>query len=506
MTSKTRLTLDLKDSQSFDTLILHRGDSKSRVIEIELTDNHAPVTLTSGMSATINASTNGIVVADGEKATVDTANNIISFTVTDNMTSLPGQSKISITVTEGESVITAQTFRAIVTDAVINEGSKFEPTGGTVKQFMDEVTAARGNADNLKEALSLKIDNDIYDYINITLQCDVEAYYYKYSDGSKISNENCKSVYISCNAGDKFRISGKTAGNTALAVFFDTAKNYLSAVCYGSVTDYVDEIVNIPTDCCYAAFTSYGTDLVVKKYQPTGNKLTEKIAQSFDDINYLKSNFTYLKGKSLYVDGDSIMYGYGSDGYAVGEFLRDKYGMTLAKGAVSGATLAVKADSDNSICTRLTALSDIYDYIIFDGGVNDVSQDITLGEITNHYKGGYDTTTTIGALEQICYTLVTNFLTVKKLFVFTHKIVNVSNPVMSDKMITCNNAIKSILNKWGIPYVDLYNECNLCAINDTINNAYFKLNSEGVGDRVHPTKDAYAKFYMPLIEANIKAL
>lgn len=158
MTSKTRLTLDLKNSESYDNLILHRGDSKSRVIEIEITDNHAPVTLTSDMSATINASTNGIVVADGEKATVDTANNIISFTVTDNMTSLPGQSKISLTVTEGDTVITAQTFRAIVADSVINEGSKFEPTGGTVKQFMDEVAAARGDYDNLGIALNSKAD------------------------------------------------------------------------------------------------------------------------------------------------------------------------------------------------------------------------------------------------------------------------------------------------------------------------------------------------------------
>ena len=156
MTSKTRLTLDLKDSQSFDTLILHRGDSNSRVIEIELTDAHAPVTLTSDMSAKIDASTNGVVVADGEQATVDTDNNIILFTVTDKMTSLPGQSKISLTVTEEESVITAQTFRAIVDDSVINEGSKFEPTGGTVKQFMDEITAARGDFKNLAVAMGSK--------------------------------------------------------------------------------------------------------------------------------------------------------------------------------------------------------------------------------------------------------------------------------------------------------------------------------------------------------------
>lgn len=159
MKSKTRLTLDLKNSESYDNLILHRGDSNSRVIEIELTDDHAPVKLTSAMSATINASTNGIVVADGEKATVDTANNIISFTVTDNMTSLPGQSKISLTVTEGDALITAQTFRATITDSVINEGSKFEPTGGTVKQFMDEIKAARGDYDNLNARFDSKLDN-----------------------------------------------------------------------------------------------------------------------------------------------------------------------------------------------------------------------------------------------------------------------------------------------------------------------------------------------------------
>ena len=191
MTSKTRLTLDLKSSESYDNLILHRGDSNSRVIEIELTDAHAPVTLTSGMSAIIDASTNGIVVADGEKATVDTTNNIISFTVTDNMTSLPGRSKISLTVTEGVTVITAQTFRAIVTDSVINEGSKFEPTGGTVKQIIDEVAAARGNYDSLNARFDSKenIDNKIKDKSKITDKnvnypsiAYLLAYYYNFEE------------------------------------------------------------------------------------------------------------------------------------------------------------------------------------------------------------------------------------------------------------------------------------------------------------------------------------
>ena len=172
MISKVRLTLDLKESQNFDTLILHRGDSNSRVIEIELTDAHAPVTLTAEMSATISASTNGVVVADGETAMVDTDNNIISFVVTDNMTSLPGQSKISLTVTENDTVITAQTFRAIVVESVINEGSKFEPTSGTIKEFIDEILAAIGSNKNLKDALDKKENKS-----------------YKISDKTKINDE-----------------------------------------------------------------------------------------------------------------------------------------------------------------------------------------------------------------------------------------------------------------------------------------------------------------------------
>lgn len=250
MTSKTRLTLDLKDSQSFDTLILHRGDSKSRVIEIELTDNHAPVTLTSGMSATINASTNGIVVADGEKATVDTANNIISFTVTDNMTSLPGQSKISITVTEGESVITAQTFRAIVTDAVINEGSKFEPTGGTVKQFIDEVAAARGDFDNLNARFDTKADksttlagygitdaytkDDIDPSINV-LQKVIEPV----KNLISLTTVDTKSdLSATIDGDDTISVSGKTTG-TSKTVYFYVNQITLPAGTYYLHKDFV---------------------------------------------------------------------------------------------------------------------------------------------------------------------------------------------------------------------------------------------------------------------------
>ena len=71
--------------------------------------------------------------------------------------------------------------------------------------------------------------------------------------------------------------------------------------------------------------------------------------------------------------------------------------------------------------------------------------------------------------------------------------------------------IKSALEKWGIPYVDLRKETTLAAINQEINNSYFahKFDEKGydlVGDGTHPNRSGYEIFYVPLIEAKLKSL
>lgn len=288
-----------------------------------------------------------------------------------------------------------------------------------------------------------------------------------------------------------------------LVVFFDDNDNLLSyeLINEGGIAKVTEQIISIPTSATTAivnhanntppiAVSGIKTEVVT-----IGQKLSDLITELLP-----------LQGKSIYVDGDSIANGAGSGNYAFGEFLRDKYGMLLTKGAVNGATLLVDDTHTNSICKRITQLSAEYDYIVFDGGINDVSQGLPLGSRTSHYNGGYDITTTLGALEEICYYLTINYFTAKKLFIIVHKVLEVGNAVIPTKERDMFNAIKEVLQKWGIPYVDIYNDTNLGAFNSDINNAYFKLNSSGVGDRVHPTKDAYAKFYMPIIEAKIKTL
>ncbi len=366
----------------------------------------------------------------------------------------------------------------------------------------DEINKSSNNpiANSAVATAFIYEENPVLSLLSVTMQSDS----YCTKSGKILSHTS-----FTCT--DKIDLAGYSAlsitsayGYAApLIVFFDKGDNVLSyeLINDSAIVTVTDQIIDIPATATTAIVNHANNRPAISVYgiKTVAVSLNQKLGEVITELSQLKS-------KSLYIDGDSIMYGYGSAGYAVGEFLRDKYDMLLTKGAVSGATLAIKADSDNSICKRIISMTGDYDYIIFDGGVNDVSQNLTLGSMTSHYKGGYDTTTTLGALEQICYYLVTNYLTAKKLYIFTHKIINVSNPVTPDKMTNYYIAIKSVLNKWGIPYVDLFSECNLYALNDTVNNTYFKLNSSGVGDRVHPNKESYAKFYMPLIEAKIKNL
>ena len=124
-----------------------------------------------------------------------------------------------------------------------------------------------------------------------------------------------------------------------------------------------------------------------------------------------------------------------SSGSSVGEYLRDKYGMTLTKNAVTGTTLAVRDGRTDSIYERMTVLSGDYDYIIFDGGINDNSaksnNDPTpkapTGEVTGSFDpeaqdDSIDVSTTVGALEAICRFLVLNYPDAKKLFVISHEL------------------------------------------------------------------------------------
>ena len=199
---------------------------------------------------------------------------------------------------------------------------------------------------------------------------------------------------------------------------------------------------------------------------------------------------------SAYYDGDSICYGANSSGNSYPDMIAKRNEMYMTKKAVSGTTIAKRDGYTNSILERVKAMTADYDYIVLEGGYNDCVQKVPLGTITTGYQTDVDESTFIGAMESICKFLCTNYFEKKKLFIVPHRTLNTEVNSYYDSAIT-------VCKKWGIPTIDLRDECNLIPfIGETVQTQYF----EGANTGVHPTEQGYRVFYVPKIEGRMKTL
>lgn len=160
MEVRYKLTLELSKIKKYEYLEAHRGDKNSRIIDCTLTANDVIVPLTTDMTATFDAVTENVIVADGMSATVDTSTNEIIIPLSEEMLSVPGLMKIDLKVSEGDTLITAQTIGVKVGDSAINNNSKFDSAGGTIEQLL------KNKIDNVDGAVKLaNLAQEILDYI-----------------------------------------------------------------------------------------------------------------------------------------------------------------------------------------------------------------------------------------------------------------------------------------------------------------------------------------------------
>ena len=212
-----------------------------------------------------------------------------------------------------------------------------------------------------------------------------------------------------------------------------------------------------------------------------------------------------LKDKKIYCCGDSITLGVGNNNKSYIDIIRENNSMQLTKDGIGGSTLVVRDGRNDAIVTRIENLSNTttYDYIIVQGGINDSFNNDTIGTITDNYDGTYDTTTLIGAVEKICYELITKFPTSKKLFVLSHRLISIVTGKESNaNQRTFWNTIIDVLNKWGIPYIDLM-KFPFASYNSDYYNNYFDDN-QNIG--LHPNNDGYNLGYVEQITNKLKEL
>ena len=232
--------------------------------------------------------------------------------------------------------------------------------------------------------------------------------------------------------------------------------------------------------------------------------LSEKMLHQINEAR-IKS----IWGKKIGLDGDSICIGYGAAG-GYGKIISSRNGMTYINRAESGATITYGTTFDGGsnrhwICTSVENLPTDSDYILIEGGVNDVANNVPLGTLSQGFpvKGTGDTldkTTLIGAMEYLCRDLVTIFAGKKIGFLFVHGIFNDSN-YFPQWHTQYKPAMISVLNKWGVPFLDL--ESSVPPLNQIQS---LKETYTNNGDGWHPNEFGYKVFYCDKIESWLNTL
>lgn len=211
------------------------------------------------------------------------------------------------------------------------------------------------------------------------------------------------------------------------------------------------------------------------------------ITQSFFNGGYS------LNEKKILILGDSINYGSSwRNGFA--DVLMEEYpNAEVLNAAYSGRTLA-----NNQIYSGLTLAQQnnfVADYILINGGINDLTRSVALGEITTDYNtSALDTTTILGGLEYLFANAQSVMPTAKIVFFNTQK----STTLDLATQKTTWSKINEVCQKYGVVYVDIFNEGNY---NPYINGHKTTFTTDGI----HLTEIGYRKFWPMIKNALINA-
>lgn len=118
-----KITLDVNDTRAYTVLNAHQGDSKTRFIDITLTDSGNVITLSSDYVATVKASINNKTKAVNT-AVVDATNNVVTVELTKTMLDTPGLLNCEVILQEGQQFVTSATFTVKVAESVISDESE----------------------------------------------------------------------------------------------------------------------------------------------------------------------------------------------------------------------------------------------------------------------------------------------------------------------------------------------------------------------------------------------
>lgn len=170
------------------------------------------------------------------------------------------------------------------------------------------------------------------------------------------------------------------------------------------------------------------------------------------------------KNKNIIFFGDSITYGFLTKGYSWVEFIKDNYDFKIVTNAgISDYRVSTYDDKNKWLTdTIISHANEKYDYVIMQGGINDVLYNTPLGEISNSKsENDFDVNTFAGGFESYIYNAKKYFKDAKIGYIITYYTPNYTEKGQKWSYDDYNKYImmtKKILDKWNIKYLDLFNE------------------------------------------------
>ena len=222
------------------------------------------------------------------------------------------------------------------------------------------------------------------------------------------------------------------------------------------------------------------------EYVKTGRLLLVDNVQVYENEQY----DTQLKGLNGLYLGDSISEAVSYKGWA-GE-LAEHYGVNSYNVSVSGATLA--NDGIYGQLSKAPAGVD-YDFVMLNGGVNDVWRSIALGNVSPAGTTEFDTTTAIGALEHLFSTIKATYPDAEVCYVLNYVCVQAGYPSDAFRNDFAPLA-RQACEKWGVRCLDLVDNSQFNAEFDASANVH-------TYDGVHANTEGYVvltKYIAPWLE------
>lgn len=299
-------------------------------------------------------------------------------------------------------------------------------------------------------------------------------------------NEMYMSARVPVAPGTKVKITCFLRGASLfpIAEFLDCNGNVIGTTPKTTVdTIYCCEEVTIPAGCSAIVVNSYRDNTTPLQVLTNYQSVTEKIGYT----------------------GDSICYGLGYAGGYAG-IIDKQLGITSNNIGVSGGHIAKDRSDVFVISDSISQLDNDISMLIMEGGINDYSNYVNIGAITNDYTAELDQTTFYGGLEKLMRDANNRFPEIPKAFIIVHK-VNLScvqNPNdVHPNNVTFENYIDAIYaccRKYSIDVIDINKNSGFNTYLPDVARKYtFKDAQHPTGDGLHPNIAGYSKWYVPAI-------